>query len=260
MKFMKARKHQISEDLIQFPNLLSAIELCTLCSQGKEAIRGKYPQAICEPSYKNIRFCLLTFQQHRSHTIVVVGSKWTSAADLQDHMKRKSNLPEYYSLLQIAKHIRRSLQRSLQKDFKIRVVGHCIGAAIGVLVGLLFFEKAINISTVIGFGMPRTLSKVQIEQFKEANFPVLQVDYCYDPVPRMFPGFERTGSRLVLLKGAHYCWLESPKESEKEAELAPSEIDDNILLFHEPSAYCDSIKEKLGLSVAVQYHLRSHYL
>jgi len=260
MKFRKAKKHQISEDLIQFSNLLASLELCILSSQGKEAVRAKYPQAVTEPSYKNIRFTLLTFQQHRSHTIVIIGSKWNSCADLQEQSKKKSNLPEYYSLLQIAKHIRRSLQKSFQKDFKIKVVGHSIGAAVGLLVAALLHEKGVHVANVTGFGTPRTLTAEQEELFKNANFPILQVYNILDPVPRLFPGFSCVGSHIVLLKGAHYCWLEKPTDDEIEPALSATDINENTLALHDMKIYKESIQEKIGLSVAVQFHLRSHYM
>lgn len=260
LKFLKAKKQKISEDLIQFSNLLSSIEFCLLCDQGKEAVKAKYPLAVYEPSYKNIRFCLLTFQQHRSHTIIIVGSKWSSLNELKDQSKRKNNLPEYYGLLQIAKHIRRSFQKNLQKDFKVQIIGHCIGASIGLLVALLLHDKGVNVSSTIGFGAPQTITSEQISTFKDSSIPIVQVTNINDPIPRLFSGYNSVGSRLVLLKGAHYCWLESPSESEIEPSITPNDIEENAISFHSMDAYANSIREKVEFSVVVQYHLRSHYL
>lgn len=260
-RYLKARKHQVSEDLIKFNQLSQSLEYCKLCAQGKDALKDKFSQqVICEPSYKNISFCLITNQQHRTQTIVIVGSKWSTVLELQGLSKRKQNLPEYYQLIQIAKHIRRTIQKGFQKGFKIQLVGFCIGGSIALHVALLLHEKGINVSNTITFASPRILKEEYINQFKSSEIPVLQVVHGKDQFPLLFQSYYGYGSLLVLLKGAHYCWVENPTEKEISLSIDASELEVDAIEYHTKKYYQDSITEKIGLSVEVQYHLKDHYL
>ena len=255
----RVMKNQAAEESIQFGHLMSRLQFCSACSLDKDALRQRYPMAIWESPHKGIQFCLIPLQQHRTQSLVVVGNKWSSCEDLHTQAKKRSNLLDHYSVLAIAKHIRRTIQKSLLKDFKFEVVGHSLGGSIAILVAQLFQEKGTSVSNVVTFGAPRIFSSEQLKDFKDVPFPILQVLRGDDAVPLLFEGYHSVGNRLILLQGAHFCWLDSSQTDKQEPAISPSQMTETGLSHHTIDEYEESLEAKVSFSVAVQYHLRNHY-
>ena len=259
-KFKQAKETKDGEEVGDFNKLKQAIELCDLLQVENQAtFKEQYTNSIAEfSSHKNIHYALVTYHQHRSQSIVIIGNKWeSSATTLKEDLLKRSQLSDHYGIQQLAKTVFKSIKKSLLKNYSVQIIGHSLGGSIGLLLYLPLLQKGYSVSNIITFGCPKSLSDKQISVFEQENLAVLNVILGNDPVPTLFPNHLRYGVRLILLQGVHYCIC---KEIDLEPVASLHSFVDDVILLNSIGSYIRSINEKIELAVKVQYHLRSHYL
>lgn len=230
--------------------------MVSLAYQDSAKIKSVHSTAIVENPIKSFNCYTVINSSSQTQTIVIGGIRWTGSAQLLADLSNRSkqSLPDQYGTLAVAKQIYKNVNKTLQRTFKTIIVGHSVGGCVAAHLASQLRKKNFLIKTVVTFGQPKDITDRLLSLYD--RLPVIRVVNEKDPIVSLFSNFSHIGSKLILLRDIHYCFVEDPMT---EADATTPTINDDSLSFNSIETYERLITPKLTRSIPVRLQMLSHF-
>jgi len=241
---------------VTFVDLRNYAQMASLVYQDAAKIRAVHSTATVESPIKSFNWYSVINSSSQTQIIVIGGIKWTKSAQLLADLSNRSkqSLPDQYGTLAVAKQIYKNVNKTLQRTFKTIIIGHSVGGCIAAHLASQLRKKNFMIKIVVTFGQPKDITDRLLSLYD--RLPVIRVVNEKDPIVSLFSNFSHIGSKLILLRDIHYCFVEDPMI---EADTGTPIIDDDSLQLNSIEAYERLITPKLTRSIPVRLQMLSHF-